>query len=95
MIWAGGKAMGSLDEARAAAATFRQQLEQNITQLQSAGQGVISSQQGLRGRIGSTNQPKMLEAEARCQDARQKIAEAIQSVTAAREAAGHFSAALR
>lgn len=86
--------MGSFDEARAAAATFRQQIEQNIVQLQSIGQGVSGTQQGFRSRVGTTQQEKMLAVEARCQEAKQKVAEAIQALTAAREAAGQFSTAL-
>lgn len=86
--------MGSIDEARAAAAMLRQQYGQGIGQLQSVGQSVGAAHQALRGRLGTTSHPKVLEAEGRCREAQRKIAEAIQALNAANEAAAEFSAGL-
>ena len=86
--------MGSLDEARAASATCKQQAGQLAGQLQAAGKGVVDAQQNFRGRLGSTSNPKVVEVEARCQAAKEKVAEAIQLLMAAGEAASQFSAGL-
>jgi hypothetical protein len=87
--------MGSFDESRAACATFKQQATKAIGQLQAGGQEVTAAQQAFRTRLGSTSNPKVLEVEARCQDARQKVAEAIQVLMAANEAAIQFASGLQ
>ena len=86
--------MGSMDDARTAAAVLRQQITDEIGQLQGIGQSVGSAQQELRGRLGRTSHPKVLETEGRCREAQQKIAEAIQALNAASEAAARFSTGL-
>jgi uncharacterized protein YukE len=86
--------MGHLDDARAAAAAFRQQVEQNTNMLQAGGQKIAEAQQAFRGRLGQTSNPKVTEVDARCNDAKQKLAEAIQALTAARQAAEQFAASL-
>lgn len=86
--------MGNMDDARAASAALREQVGQGIGRLQGVGQNVSAAQQGFRGRLGSTSHPKVVEAEARCRQAQQKINEAIQALGAAREAADQFSSSL-
>jgi uncharacterized protein YukE len=86
--------MGHLDDARAAAATFRQKTEQNMAMLQAAGQKIAESQQEFRGRLGQTSNPRVGEVDARCNVAKEKVAEAIQALAAAREAAEQFAATL-
>jgi hypothetical protein len=86
--------VGHLDDARAAAAAFRTQTEQNINMFQAGGQKIAESQQAFRGRLGQTSNPKVGEVDARCNDAKQKIAEAIQALAAARQAAEQFAASL-
>ena len=86
--------MGSFEEARAAVATFGERIGQNIGQLQGVGQQVIATHQGFRGRVGTTRQEEYRDVEARCQDAKQKVAEAIQALYAARAAASQFGSSL-
>ena len=86
--------MGSLDDARAASATFRQQIEQCVGQIQGAGQGIVVAQQGFRGRLGNTSDDKVVEVEGRCQEAKKKLTEAIGLLIAANEAADQFAASL-
>jgi hypothetical protein len=86
--------MGHLDDARAAAAAFRQQTEQNMTMLQAAGQKIAESHQQFRARLGQTANPKVAEVDARCAEAQQKINEAVQSLAATRQAAEQFSTTL-
>lgn len=86
--------MGSFEEARAAIATFEQQLNQNISQLQGIGQSVTAVQQSFVGRVGSTHQEKYRDVESRSHEAKQKVAEAIQALNAAKEAATQFGASL-
>ena len=86
--------MGTIDEARAVAAGFHQQTEQTMQVLAGAGQAVATAQVAFLGRRGRTRHVKVVEVEARCQVARQKIAEAIQALDAARQAADQFRASL-
>jgi hypothetical protein len=86
--------MGTIDEARAVAAGFHTQSEQSMQQLTAAGQAVAQAQAAFLGRLGRTSHVKVIEVEARCQVARQKIAEAIQALDAARQAADQFRASL-
>jgi len=86
--------MGTIDEARAVAAGFHQQTEQSMQALAGVGQTVSQAQVAFLGRIGRTSHVKVIEVEARCQVARQKIAEAIQALDAARQAADQFRASL-
>jgi hypothetical protein len=89
-----GGTMGTIDEARAVAAGFHQQSEQGMQLLANAGQTVAQAQVAFLGRLGRTSHVKVIEVEARCQVARQKIAEAIQALDAARQAADQFRASL-
>lgn len=86
--------MGSVDESRAAAAQLRQQYAEVIGQLQAIEQGVGEAAQELRGRLGNTSHPKILEAEGRCREAQSKITAAIQSLSAASEAATQLTASM-
>jgi hypothetical protein len=86
--------MGTIDEARAVAAGFHHSSEQGMQLLQSAGQTVAQAQVAFLGRLGRTSHVKVIEVEARCQVARQKIAEALQALDAARQAADSFRASL-
>jgi len=86
--------MGTIDEARAVAAGFHQQAEQSMQALAGTGQAVANAQVAFLGRLGRTSHVKVIEVEARCQVARQKIAEAIQALDAARQAADQFRASL-
>lgn len=86
--------MGHIDDARAAVATFRQDTEQNIQLLQSGGQKIADAQQGFHGRLGQTSHQKVAEIDARCNLAKQKVAEAIQALAAARQAAEQYAASL-
>jgi hypothetical protein len=86
--------MGTIDEARAVAAGFHQQSEAGMQMLAGAGQAVAQAQTAFLGRLGRTSHVKVIEVEARCQVARQKIAEAIQALDAARQAADQFRASL-
>jgi hypothetical protein len=86
--------MGHLDDARAAVAAFRQETEQNINMLQSGGQKIAEAQQGFHGRLGKTSHQKVAEIDARCNLAKQKVAEGIQALAAARQAAEQFAASL-
>ncbi len=86
--------MGTIDEARAVAAGFHTQTEQSMQALASTGQAVAQAQVAFLGRLGRTSHVKVLEVEARCQVARQKIAEAIQALDAARQAADQFRSSL-
>jgi hypothetical protein len=76
------------------AAGFHTQSEQSMQQLTAAGQAVAQAQAAFLGRLGRTSHVKVIEVEARCQVARQKIAEAIQALDAARQAADQFRASL-
>jgi hypothetical protein len=86
--------MGHLDDARAAVAAFRQETEQNINLLQSGGQKIAEAHQRFRGQLGQTSNQKVAEVDARCNLAKQKAAEAIQALAAARQAAEEFAASL-
>jgi|GEM_PF-3051137 len=86
--------MGSLDEARGASTAYGQQAEQCIGQLQAAGQQISEAQQAFRGRLGNTSHPKVGEVDARSQEAKQRVHDAIQALNAAREAANQFAAGL-
>jgi hypothetical protein len=86
--------MGTIDEARAAAGTFSQRAEQGMTMLQGAGRTIADAQVALLGRLGRTGNPRVVEVEARCEVARQKVAEAIQALNAARQAADQFRASI-
>jgi hypothetical protein len=86
--------MGTIDTARAVAAGFHQQSEQSMTMLKAAGQTVTQAQTAFLGQLGRTSHVKVIEVEARCQLARQKIAEAIEAMDAARQAAEQFRASL-
>ena len=86
--------MGTIDQARAAAAGFRSASEQSMVMLQAAGESVGQAQVAFLTRLGPTRHVQVLEVEARCAVARQKIAEAIQALDAARQAADSFGAAL-
>jgi hypothetical protein len=86
--------MGTIDTARAVAAGFHQQSEQSMTMLQAAGQTVATAQAAFLGQLGRTSHAKVIEVEARCQVARQKIAEALEALAAARQAADQFRASL-
>jgi hypothetical protein len=86
--------VGTIDEARAVAAGFHTQCEQSMQLLTGAGQRVADAQVAFLGRLGRTSHVKVVEVEARCQVARQKIAEAIQALDAARQAAEQFRASL-
>jgi len=86
--------MGTIDEARSAAAGFHQQCDQGMQLLTAAGQHVAKAQTAFLGRLGRTSHARVVEVEARCQVARQKVAEAIQALDAARQAADQFRASL-
>jgi hypothetical protein len=86
--------MGTIDEARAVAAGFHTSSEQSMQLLATAGQTVAQAQVAFLGRLGRTSHVKVIEVEARCQVARQKIAEAIAALDAARQAAEQFRASL-
>ncbi len=86
--------MGTIDEARAVAAGFHQQTEQTRLVGAGGGQAVSPAQVAFLGRLGRTSHTKVIEVEARCQVARQKIAEAIQALDAARQAADQFRSSL-
>lgn len=86
--------MGTIDQARAAAAGFHQASEQSLAMLRGAGEGVGQAQVAFLGRLGPTRHVQVVEVEARCAVARQKIAEAIQALDAARQAAETFRASL-
>ncbi|MDQ1287050.1 MAG: hypothetical protein QG622_615 [Actinomycetota bacterium] len=86
--------MGTIDQARAAATGFHQASEQGIVMLQSAGESVGQAQAAFLGKLGPTRHVQVVEVEARCAVARQKIAEAIQALDAARQAADLFRASL-
>ncbi|NNJ62753.1 MAG: hypothetical protein HKP61_17805 [Dactylosporangium sp.] len=83
-----------MDDARAASATFRQNAGEGIGQLHGIGQSLSAAEQGFRGKLGNTSHPRVVEAEARCREARQKIADAVHALNAAREAADQLSAEL-
>ncbi|MBT8226184.1 MAG: hypothetical protein HKP61_16940 [Dactylosporangium sp.] len=87
-------AMGAVDDARAATAAFRQQASRGITQLEGIRQGVGAAQQNFRGQLGNTTHPRVAEAEARCRESQQKVADAIQALRAASEAAHQLTAGL-
>lgn len=86
--------MGTIDEARAAAGGFRQASEQGMVMLQAAGEAVGQAQSAFLHRLGPTRHLQVVEVEARCQVARQKIAEAVQALDAARQAADRFQVSL-
>jgi hypothetical protein len=86
--------MGTIDEARAAAGSFNQKAEQSMTLLQGAGRGIADAQVAFLARLGRTSNHKVVEVEARCEAAKQKVAEAIQALNAARQAADQFRASL-
>jgi hypothetical protein len=86
--------MGTIDEARAAAGGFHQASEQSMVMLQAAGETVGQAAGAFLHRLGPTRHAQVVEVEARCQVARQKIAEAIQALDAARQAADRFRASL-
>jgi len=86
--------MGTIDEARAVAAGFGQSSEQALGMLTSAGQTIAQAQTAFLTRLGPTSHAKVAEVEARCQVARQKVAEAIAALDAARRAAGEFRSGL-
>lgn len=86
--------MGTIDQARAAAAGFHQSSEQSMVMLRAAGESVGQAQTAFLGRLGPTRHVQVVEVEARCAAARQKIAEALQALDAARQAADMFRASL-
>ncbi len=86
--------MGTIDEARAAAGGFHQASEQSMGMLRAAGEAVGQAQTAFLGRLGPTRHLQVVEVEARCQVARAKIAEAIQALDAARQAADRFRSSL-
>jgi len=86
--------MGTIDEARAAAGGFRQQAEQAMGLLQQAGRTIGEAQVAFLGKLGRTGNHKVIEVEARCEVARQKVAEALQALDAARQAADQFRGSL-
>jgi len=86
--------MGTIDQARAAAAGFHQASEQSMLMLRAAGEAVGQAQVAFLGRLGPTRHVQVVEVEARCQIARQKVAEAIQALDAARQAADRFRSSL-
>jgi hypothetical protein len=88
------QAMGTIDDARAAASGFRQASDQTMVLLQSAGETITQAQAAFAARLGPTRHPQVSEVEARCQVARAKIAEALQALDAARHAADQFRASL-
>jgi hypothetical protein len=83
--------MPSLEEARAAVTTFGQRVEQNVGQLQGAGQGVVAAQRGYQDRLGHTSQENYRKVENTSQVARQRIADAIQELNGASAAARSFA----
>jgi hypothetical protein len=86
--------MGTIDQARSAAAGFHQASEQSMAMLKAAGEAVGQAQVAFLGQLGPTRHLQVVEVEARCQVARQKIAEAIQALDAARQASDRFRASL-
>jgi hypothetical protein len=86
--------MGTIDQARSAAGGFHQSSEQSMVMLQAAGEAIGQAQAAFLGRLGPTRHVQVVEVEARCQVAKQKIAEAIQALDAARQAADQFRASL-
>jgi hypothetical protein len=61
---------------------------------EAAGEAIGQAQSAFLHQLGPTRQVQVIEVEARCQVARQKIAEAIQALDAARQAADRFRASL-
>jgi len=86
--------MGTIDDARAAASGFHAASEQGMGMLQAAGEAVGQAQTAFLTRLGATHNVQVVEVEARCAVARQKIAEAVQALDAARQAADRFRASL-
>jgi hypothetical protein len=86
--------MGTIDQARATATGFRQSCDESMVMLQAAGESIGQAQTAFLGTLGLTRHVQVVEVEARCAAARQKIAEAIQSLDAARQAADMFRASL-
>lgn len=86
--------MGTIDQARAAAAGFQQASEQGAALLRAAAEAVDQARAGFLGQLGPTRHAQVVEVEARCQVAKQKIAEAVQALEAARQASDQFRASL-
>jgi hypothetical protein len=86
--------MGTIDEARAAAGGFHHQADHGIGLLQQAGRTITEAQLAFLGRLGRTSNHTVIEVEARCQVAKQKVAEALQALDAAKQAADRFRGSL-
>jgi|NGEPerStandDraft_6_1074524.scaffolds.fasta_scaffold352995_1 hypothetical protein len=86
--------MGTIDEARAAAGGFHHQAEHGMGLLQQAGRTIGDAQVAFLATLGRTSNHTVIEVEARCEVAKHKVAEALQALDAARQAADRFRGSL-